>query len=232
VASFVTVMTLSRAFIAGFREDDAMFEKSGGQSWAWFVAGGVALLVLAGVLLRSSFGPPVPIGVPIAASLALLTASMAASFRSRPDVRSLWHLAIVCGLLVAVILVARLLVDTFDPVDPVERFLAQARDDYSEFDYPRRWVPAAAIAAIVMAGGLLATRRTGRIGLGILLAAASSAIGSLVYAAVATAGNAFVPALESPLMLVPILVMFSTFLGTIGALLGRVSGSIARTSGS
>jgi hypothetical protein len=232
VSSFVTVKTLSRVFIEGFKEDDAMVEKSGGQSWTWFLGGGVALLVLLGVLARSNFGSPVPIGVPIAASLVLLTASMAESLRWRPDVRSLWRLAIACGLLVSVILVARLLVDTFDPVDPLERFLAQARDDYSEFDYPRRWVPAAAIAAIVMAGGLLAARRSGRIGLGILLAAASSAIGSTVYAGVAIAGSAFVPVLEPPIVLVPILVMFSTFLGTIGAVLGRALGSVERVSGS
>lgn len=36
----------------------------------------------------------------------------------------------------------------------MERFLAQARDDYSEFNYPRRWIPAAAVALILFFGNV------------------------------------------------------------------------------
>jgi len=57
---------------------------------------------------------------------------------------------LACGGLVTVILVARPLVEVFDPVDPVDRFLAQGRDDYSEFSYPRRRIPALAFTLIVM----------------------------------------------------------------------------------
>ena len=48
----------------------------------------------------------------------------------------LWRVTLVCSLLVAAVLLTRFLFDVMDPVDPVERFLAQARDDYSETQLP------------------------------------------------------------------------------------------------
>ncbi len=152
-------------------------------------------------------------------------------------VERLWRVTLVCGLLVAAVLLTRLLFDTFDPVDPVERFLAQARDDYSEFNYPRRWMPAAAIAAILVGGGLFAAWRTGRIAMGTLAAASASASGSIVYVCLAVLANTFStgpgdpfgdssPALRYfgniPTMLVPMLALLGIALGTMGALLGRV----------
>ena len=152
-------------------------------------------------------------------------------------VERLWRVTLVCGSLVAAVLLTRLLFDTFDPVDPVERFLAQARDDYSEFNYPRRWVPAAAIAVILVGGGLFTAWRTGRIAMGTVAAAIASASGSVVYVCLAVLANALSTSPHDPLgdqsvglryfgniptMLVPMLVLLGIFFGTMGALFGRV----------
>ena len=130
----------------------------------------------------------------------------------------------------------RLFVEVFDPVDPVERFLAQARDDYSEFNYPRRWVPAVAVVLILMGGGLRAAWRTGRVGMGTLTAVTASVIGSVVYVTLVALGNTLPLGPQDPLgntprdlqffgnvpaLLIPVLAMFSAVLGSIGALFGR-----------
>jgi hypothetical protein len=142
------------------------------------------------------------------------------------------------------VLLIRLLLDVLDPIDPLERFLAQARDDYSEFDYPRRWVPAAAVAAILMGGGLLAAWRTGRVGMGTLGAVIASATGSIAYFVLVALGNTLPLGPQDPLgnrpldsqffgnvpiMLMPVLMMFSTVLGSIGALFGRAL-ALSRTA--
>jgi hypothetical protein len=134
----------------------------------------------------------------------------------------------------------RLLFDVFAPVDPLDRFLAQARDDYSEFNYPRRWMPAAGVTLILMGGGLLAACRTGRVGTGTLGAFIASASGSGLYVILVALANLLPMGPPDPLvnppqdlqffgnvptMLVPVLVMFSTVLGTIGALFGRALGT-------
>ena len=66
----------------------------------------------------------------------------------------LWRVTLVCSLLVAAVLLTRFLFDVIDPVDPVERFLAQARDDYSEFNYPAAGFRLVAVGAILIGGGL------------------------------------------------------------------------------
>jgi hypothetical protein len=229
IVSFLTVAGLVRALSRGLRED-AMFDRLADKSVFWLVAGGVAFAALLGTL---SIGPPAGFSVFVALSV-ILGASAAISKWSRADIQGLWRIALVCGTLVTVVLVVRLFVEVFSPVDPVERFLAQARDDYSEFNYPRRWVPAAAVALILMGGGLRATWRTARVGMGTMAALAASVIGSLVYVTLVALGNTLPLGLQDPLgntpqqffgnvpsMLVPILAMFSTVLGTIGALFGR-----------
>jgi hypothetical protein len=166
----------------------------------------------------------------------MLGASAVIATRARADARSLWRIGLVCGTLVTLVLLMRLLFEVLDPVDPVERFLAQARADYSEFNYPRRWIPAAAVALILMGGGLHAAWRTARVGMGTLTALTASVFGSLVYVVLVTLGNTLPLGPQGPLgnapqdpqffgnvpaMLIPILAMFSTVLGTIGALFGR-----------
>ena len=234
VASFVTTVRLVKASI-GWVTEGAMFDRRAGKSWIWLVAGGLALVALLGAPVQSRFGPPVPIGVFVIVSV-LIGLFGAISSRSGGDFRSLWRVALVCGILVTAVLVIRLLFEVLDPVDPVERFLAQARDDYSEFNYPRRWIPAAAVALILMGGGVYAAWRSARVGIGTLTALTASVFGSAAYVALVTLGNTLPLGPQDPLgntpydlqffgsvptMLVPILAGFSTVLGTVGALFGR-----------
>jgi hypothetical protein len=152
-----------------------------------------------------------------------------------------WRVTLVCGLLVAAVLLTRFSFDVIDPVDPVERFLAQARDDYSEFNYPRRWMPAAAVVTILLGGGLLASWRTRRIAMGTLAAAIASASGSVLYVALVVLVNILLTPSQDPLgdasanlryfgnvpiMLVPVLATLGVVLGTIGGLFGRVISSV------
>lgn len=148
----------------------------------------------------------------------------------------LWRVTLVCSLLVAAVLLTRFLFDVMDPVDPVERFLAQARDDYSELDYPRRWAPAVSVGAILIGGGLFAAWRTSRITMGTMAAAIASASGSVIYVALVVLVNILsAPSHDSlgdvpaglryfgnvPTMLVPILAMLGILLGTVGGVFGR-----------
>jgi hypothetical protein len=191
--------------------------------------------MLLGALVRSSFGPPAGLAIIVPLSVLLAAMSVISIWRG-DDARILWRVGLACGVLVTIVLVTRLLFEVFDPVDPVERFLAQARDDYSEFSYPRRWVPATAVALILMAGGLRAAWQTGRVGIGILAAITASVIGSVAYVTLVALGNTLPLGSQDPVgnsprdvqffgnvpsMLIPILAMFSTVLGTIGALFGR-----------
>jgi hypothetical protein len=242
VASFVTAIGLAHTVIAWFKED-VMFDRLARSSWLWLTAGSLAILALLGALVRSDFRPPAGLGMTVGLSI-ILGASALFSARSREHARVLWRIGLFCGLLVSVVLLIRLLLDVLDPIDPLERFLAQARDDYSEFDYPRRWVPAAAVAAILMGGGLLAAWRTGRVGMGTLGAVIASATGSIAYFVLVALGNTLPLGPQDPLgnrpldsqffgnvpiMLMPVLVMFSTVLGSIGALFGRAL-ALSRTA--
>jgi hypothetical protein len=234
VASFITTAGLAHAANAWLKEVP-MFEKIARTPWSWGVAGSAAVLVLLGALVQSRFRPPVGLGVFILVSMVLAIAALM-SMRPRDDMRLLWRIGLAGGLLVSIVLVTRLLFDVFDPVDPLDRFLAQARDDYSEFDYPRRWMPALAVTVIFMGGGLVAAWRTGRVGMGTLGAVMASVTGSVLYVVLVAIGS-LLPLGPSdllgnpprdpqflgnvPTMLIPVLVMFSTVLGTIGALFGR-----------
>jgi hypothetical protein len=234
VASFITTAGLAHAANAWLKEVP-MFEKIARTPWSWGVAGSAAVLVLIGALVQSSFRPPVGLGFFVLISIALAAASLM-SMRSRDDMRLLWRVGLAGGMLVTIVLVTRLLFDVFDPVDPLDRFLARARDDYSEFNYPRRWVPALAVTVILMGGGLVAAWRTHRVGMGTLGAIMASATGSVLYVVLVAIGNLLSSGPSDPLgnsprdpqflgnvqvMLIPVLVMFSTVLGTIGALFGR-----------
>jgi len=239
VVGFVRVDGLIRAVRGGPRED-AMFDRLADKSMFWLVAGGFAFMALLGALIRSSFGPPAGLGVFVVLS-AILGVSAAISKWSRADIQRLWRIVLVCGILMALVLVVRLLVEVFDPVDPVDRFLARARDDYSEFNYPRRWVPAVAVALIMIGGGLRAAWRTARVGMGTIAALAASVVGSLAYVTFVALGNTLPLGPQDPLgnsprdlqffgnipsMLIPVLAMFGTVLGTIGALFGRALSAV------
>jgi hypothetical protein len=234
VVSFVSLGGLIRALRGGLRED-AMFDRLADKSMFWLVAGGFAFTALLGALVRSSFGPPASLSVFVVLSVTL-GISAAISKWSRADIQRVLRIALACGILMTLVLLVRLLVEVFDPVDPVERFLARARDDYSEFSYPRRWVPAAAVALIMIGGGLRGAWRTARVGMGTMAALAASVIGSLVYVTLVALGNTLPLGPQDPLgnsprdlqffgnipsMLIPVLAMLGTVLGTIGALFGR-----------
>jgi hypothetical protein len=246
VASFITTAGLAHAANAWLKED-AMFERVARTPWSWGMAGSVAVLVLLGAFFQSGFRPPVGLGVFVLISIALAAASLM-SMRSRSDVRVLWRIGLAGGLLVTMVLVTRLLFDLFAPVDPLDRFLARVRDDYSEFNYPRRWMPALAVTVILMGGGLVAAWRTGRVGMGTLGAIIAAATGSALYVVLVEIGNLLPIGPREPLgntpqelhflgnvqvMLIPVLVMFSTVLGSIGALFGRTlySARAARSHG-
>jgi hypothetical protein len=234
VVSFVTVTGLIHATM-GCLKEDAMLDRFARRSWPWFTAGSLAFFVFLGLLLQRDFRPPVGLGVFIVVSTVLAVAALP-SVRLRGDAHVIWRVGLACGVLVTIVLLTRLLFDVFAPVDPLDRFLAQARDDYSEFNYPRRWMPAAGVTLILMGGGLLAACRTGRVGTGTLGAVLASASGSGLYVVLVALANLLPLGPRDPLgnaphylqffgnapaMLIPVLVMFSTVLGTIGALFGR-----------
>jgi len=139
VLSFMTPHALVRAVVGSEREGE-MANNLSRASLLWTIAASLTLAVIVALLVRSNFGPPLGLNVLVPIALALAV-STAASMRSRADIRPLLRAGLIWGGLLAVVLLVRLLFDVFAPVDPVERFLAQSRSDYSEFDYPRRWLP-------------------------------------------------------------------------------------------
>ena len=226
VLSFMTPHALVRAVVGSEREGE-MANNLSRASLLWTIAASLTLAVIVALLVRSNFGPPLGLNVLVPIALALAV-STAASMRSRADIRPLLRAGLIWGGLLAVVLLVRLLFDVFAPVDPVERFLAQSRSDYSEFDYPRRWLPAVAVVMIFMGAGFRVAGRTGRVGKGTLAAMSASTIGSLVYIAVVALGNMLPmgpqdPLIHTPAGLAPVLLMFSAVLGTVGAMFGRGS---------
>ena len=208
-------------------------------SMRWIVFGTVSLTVLLVALVRSNLAPPV--GLMVAVPLTLVLALMAVpSMRSRAELLPLVRIAAWGGALVLAVLLVRLAVEVMAPVDVLDRFLAQARSDFSEFDYPRRWVPALAVALILGGAGFWAARGTGRVGKGVLAAMGASVIGTASYTLVVALASllAMAPADAAgytppdlsfgnvPVMLTPVLGLLSTVPGAIGGLFGRgLSGS-------
>ena len=206
----------------------------------WIVFGTVSLAVVLAALVRSNLAPPP--GLMVAVPLALVLALTALpSMRSRAELLPIMRIAAWGGALVLAVLLVRLAVEVMAPVDVLDRFLAQARSDFSEFNYPRRWVPALAIALVLGGAGFWAARSTGRVGKGVLAAMGASVIGTASYMLVATLANMLPmgpadplghtpPDLRYfgnvPLMLTPVLGILSTVPGAIGGLFGRgLSGS-------
>jgi len=236
VLSFMTPHALMRA-VVGWEREGKMANNLSRASLLWTAAASVALAAIVALLVRSNFAPPVGLNVLVPIALALAVTS-AVSMRSGADIRPLLRASLIWGGLLAAVLLVRLLFDVFSPVDPVERFLAQARSDYSEFNYPRRWLPAVAVVLIFMGAGFRVGGRTGRVGRGALAAMSASAIGSLVYVALVVLANMLPmgpqdprgntpPDLQYfgnvPVGLAPALLMFSAVLGTVGAMFGRGS---------
>lgn len=75
------------------------------------------------------------------------------------------------------VMIVRMIVDAMAPEDIVAFFLAQARDDFSLLDYPRRWLPIVAVAVIFAGAGFHVARQTARIRTGVLVASAAAATG-------------------------------------------------------
>lgn len=75
------------------------------------------------------------------------------------------------------VMIARMIVDALAPEDVVAFFLAQSRDDFSQLDYPRRWLPVLAVAAILMGASFHVARDTGRMRIGVLVSIAVAAVG-------------------------------------------------------
>lgn len=238
VVSFVTPRALTHA-VVGWKEGSDMALTVSRVSSLWLLGAGLSLAVLVGGLVRSNFGPPAGLEflIPAGATLGIVGLT---SMRSRDDVRALWRTALIWGGLLAAVLLVRLFVEVFAPVDPLDRFLARARSDYSEFDYPRRWIPAAAVAALLMGAAFLTTWRTGRVAKGTLAAMAASLFGTGIYICLVAIGNLLpigtgdptgaTPADAQffgnvPAMLAPVLLLFSTVLGSIGAMFGRALAS-------
>lgn len=51
------------------------------------------------------------------------------------------RLTLYWGAAFVAVMIVRMIVDVLAPDDIVEFFLAQSRDNFSQLDYPRRWVP-------------------------------------------------------------------------------------------
>jgi hypothetical protein len=239
VLSFVTPHTAWRAF-TGTEGETPMACTCSRASLPWIATGLVALFTIMVALVRSRFAPPVGLGV--AVPIALAVGAMGLSSARRADLRSLARTALLWGGIVAAVLLVRLFVEVIAPVDPVEGFLAQARDDYSVLDYPRRWVPAWAVAMAFLAAGFTTAARTAVVSRGTLAAMAASVVGSILYLALVAALNMLPmgtvdphgdtpPQLlhfgNVPFVLAPVLLMFSAVLGAVGALFGR---GLARTA--
>ena len=109
-------------------QEASMFDRFSRTSWPWLVAGIIGFVALLGALVESDFRPPAGLGVFIALSLVLTAASLT-SLRSSGDTRVLLRVGLAAGLLVTTVLVTRLLFEVFAPVDPLDHFLAQVRDD-------------------------------------------------------------------------------------------------------
>ena len=139
-----------------------------------------------------------------------------------------WAAAFVSAMLV------RMVIDAFAPEDIVAFFLAQSRDDFSQLDYPRRWLPVLAVATIFTGAGFQVAWETGRIRIGVLVAIAVAAVGFFATTLIVSIGrlasiqisggfySAF--ALDPH---APRLTLFVALLG-LGAVLGALGATAAR----
>ena len=103
---------------------------------------------------------------------------------SEPPARLFW------GIALAVVLASRMVLDALAPVDPLDHFLAQATDSYSEWDYPRRWVLGVAVVMTSLGAGWAGARRHHDVRMGILVALVASLVGALLAVLVAAPAGA------------------------------------------
>jgi len=87
------------------------------------------------------------------------------------------------------VMMVRMAVDALAPEDIVAFFLAQSRDDFSQLDYPRRWLPVLAIATIFTGAGFQVAWETRRIRIGVLVAIAVAAVGFFATALIVSIGR-------------------------------------------
>jgi hypothetical protein len=147
------------------------------------------------------------------------------------------RMTLVWAVAFAAVMVVRMVVDAFVPEDIVAFFLAQSRDDFSQLDYPRRWLPVLAVAAIFTAAGFQVAWETGRIRIGVLVAIAVAAVGfvatTLIVSISRLASIEISGGLYSAFALdqhAPRFTLFAALLG-LAALLGAIGATAAKGLG-
>ena len=197
---------------------------------AALAAAGVLLLMLA----RTNWGPPrVPL-VFVQLGAAGLAVCAATALRPAIEDGLLWRVGMIWGALFAAAIAVRMLFDLVAPLDVERSFLSSHVPD-------RGVILGAGIAVIFLAAGFAGAWRSGRVRAGTLTAMASSAIGSTITVIVATVVFEFLFAVRRPgtpaqvfsiangIQAPLVVLMFSTVLGTIGAMFGRgLSGLLRR----
>jgi uncharacterized membrane protein len=149
------------------------------------------------------------------------------------------RMTLVWAAAFAAVMVVRMVVDALAPEDIVAFFLAQSRDDFSQLDYPRRWLPVLAVAAIFMGAGFQVAWETGRVRIGVLVAIAVAAVGFFATTFIVSIGrlasieisgglySAFALDTYSPrFTLFVALLALGALLGTLGAIAAKSLGYV------
>jgi hypothetical protein len=225
----LSLLTWSRlgCFANRVLERNSMTTKNLVTSLVWTAAALSALCAVFIVLVRNRFEPPPP-SILLFLTPIVLGICAATALRSASTLHLLWRAGRIWAVAFAAVFAMRIAVDTIAPFDVEQYFLAQSRSDFSEFDFPRRFLVGVAIALILMAAGFQGAWKTGRIRPGMLVAMAASLMVSL------PAAGALVIFSRSaaPTALVLVALGVSAVLGSIGAMLGRgVGGMLPRRAG-
>ena len=141
---------------------------------AWVIVGGLMLSTLLFALNRTHFGPPVPLSAAVFVAV-VLGITAATAMRSSTDLRFLGRISLRWAGVLSAVLVARMLVDVFKPLTEGFAILNQNATG-------RGFLLGVAMAVIFVAAGFHGTWQTGRVRMGILVATATSASGSLIVA--------------------------------------------------
>ena len=196
---------------------------------AWVIVGGLMLSTLLFALNRTHFGPPVPLSAAVFVAV-VLGITAATAMRSSTDLRFLGRISLRWAGVLSAVLVARMLVDVFKPLTEGFAILNQNATG-------RGFLLGVAMAVIFVAAGFHGAWRTGRVRMGILVAMAASAFGSLITIVVIGLGST--PSFDlrhtdgpgqvfgqNGGLATLVVLMLSTVPGTIGAALARGVGGL------